>query len=232
MLFTRSTDCLANRMPRITLNFLDGLFVNIRKYVDNARSALPSAARNFIQKANKFALCLYVFIIIAEVTKASCFVSNAGGVKPFDFSFWDEWPNIQGLSLKFSDLPQFQGVIMDEIVWLRECNFSTKSIDVISKPFSLQSGLDGNRQPGNNQPSRKGDSSHPTGYINWGELWHKINTPSIKWSWTRFILVSLMCFLAGGVAGVFAKLIWPARVSQGNEKDGRRKPLKTSKIKM
>jgi hypothetical protein len=120
--------------------------------------------------------------------------------------------DFQSFCFKFREVSDSTVKIPYEISRLCGFDFPAKQFDITSESLSMGSGLKTNSHPRNNQPSSKGDSSHPTGNFNWGKLWHKLNEPSIKWTRTRFILVSLLCFIAGGVAGVLQR--WLTRKAQ------------------
>jgi hypothetical protein len=174
------------------------------------KKRLIGASQNVSQKGHKGFLCRLVFISFFIACELNFFVCRAGIIKPDYLAAVDAMANFQnffGETVNVHQYPLFENKIM---CW-SGFDIPAKQFDVTSEPLAFGCGLHENSQSGNNQPSRKGNGSHPTRYVNWGELWHKLNEPSIKWTWTRFVLVSLVCFLAGGFAGNFVKLIWPAK---------------------
>ena len=170
------------------------------------KKRLIGTSQNVSQNGHKSFLCRLVFLSFFIACELNFFVCRAGIVK-LDYSAASDavadFQNFFGETVNVHQYLLFENKIMCRGGF----DISAKQFDVTSEPLAFGCGLHENSQPGNNQPASKGDGSHPTRYINWSELWHKLNEPSIKWTWTRFVLISLVCFLAGGIAGIFARSI-------------------------
>jgi hypothetical protein len=137
----------------------------------------------------------------------------------------DELKHFQNCGFKFWNFSFDMLQIKSQVPHLFFLNLSSKQVNEVSELFPFQSGLMGDGNAGNNKPSQKGNDSHPTRYLAWRQIWHWFITPT-KWSWTDLVLTSTLFFLGGGIAGLWWKEIWPAKLSDGEQKKHFRKALK------